>query len=95
MEENKMNLLQLETIQAILAKIVAILAYVAPVVNAIVVFMLPFLEPMGNALANFIVVVLEMIPEGNYTWFIVITAAAGIAAIVLTFLFPGEKKENN
>ena len=75
--------------------IVSVLAYVAPVVNAIVVFLLPMLQPMGDALRNFIVLVLSYITIGNYTWFIVITSITVVAAIVFAFLFPGEKREKN
>lgn len=88
-----MILLTIDTIKNILTKLGGVLAYVAPVVNAIVLFMLPLLGPMGDALRSFIVTILGYITIGNYTWFIVITSVAGVAAIVLAFLFPGEKAE--
>ena len=76
-----------------ISQIVQVLAYVAPVVNAIVLFMLPMLQPMGNGLRNFILLVLDQNTVGNYTWFIVITALAVVVAVILAILFPGFKEE--
>ena len=83
----------LDTITNIMSKVINVIAIIAPVVNAIVLFMLPFLVPMGDALRSFIVTVLELITVGNYTWFIVVAAVTLVASITLVFLFPGYKDE--
>ena len=72
-----------------------IVGFMAPVVNAIVVFMLPLLLPMGIALRNFVLLCLSYISIGNYTWFIVVTAVTVAVTVTLTIIFAGEKPEND
>jgi hypothetical protein len=77
----------------LIASIIAVLAFIQPVVDAIVLFMLPILQPMGNVMRDFIILVLNQITVGNYTWFIVITAITAVTAITLAIIFPGYKDE--
>ena len=90
-----MEIPQLDGLINILTKVNKIVNVVAPIVNAIVGFMLPMLLFMGNHLRNFILFVNNYVTIGNYTWFIVITSITVVGAIVLCFLFPGEKPEKD
>ncbi len=88
-----MELPDLSGIMNILTRVTRIVDIVAKVVNPIVSFMLPMLLFIGGLLYDFILYVKNIIPTGTYTWYIVATAIIVVAAIVLTFLFPGEKME--
>ena len=67
----------------------------AKVVNPLMTFMLPVLFFIGDLLSNAILWLDSILPDGSYTWFIIIASVAVVAAIVLTFLFPGEKPEED
>ncbi len=95
MEVDKMGISLPPWIPNVLNSINQILGYVAPVVNAIVLFMLPMLEPMGNALRNFVLLTLGLVVPGEYVWFIVFTSVIGVGALLLAIFFPGEKREEN
>jgi hypothetical protein len=57
--------------------------------------MLPILFFIGDLLSKAILWIDSILPDGSYTWFIVVSSVAVVVAVVLTFLFPGEKPEED
>ncbi|TFG20907.1 MAG: hypothetical protein EU530_01780 [Promethearchaeota archaeon] len=90
-----MEMPDLQGIMDILTRVGRWVDIVAKVVNPLMAFMLPILFFIGDLLRDVILWVNTFIPVGNYTWFIVVTSVVGVVAIVLTFLFPGEKPEDD
>jgi hypothetical protein len=90
-----MEMPDLQGIIDILTRVGRWVNVVANVVNPLISFMLPFLFFIGDLLRDVILWVDAILPDGSYTWFIVITSVAVVVAIVLTFLFPGEKPEDD
>jgi len=90
-----MEMPDLSGVMDILTRVGRWVDIVAKVVNPLMTFMLPILFFIGDLLRDVILWADTFIPEGSYTWFIVVTSVVGVTAIVLTFLFPGEKPEDD
>jgi hypothetical protein len=95
MEAIKMEMPDLQGIMDILTNVGRWVDFVAKVVNPLITFMLPILFFIGDLLSKAILWIDSILPDGSYTWFIVVSSVAVVVAVVLTFLFPGEKPEED
>jgi hypothetical protein len=90
-----MMLPDLEGVMNVLSNITKWVNIIASVVNPMMAFLIPILLYLGEPLRDLILLFRDIVPIGEYTWFIVATAVVVVVAIILCFLFPGEKSEKD
>lgn len=84
-----LSIMQASSYSAYIDIIVQYVGYVTPIVDTILGFVGPYLQAAGTVITDYITEVLNILPFGDYTYYMLIAAAIMGVALVLAIKKPG------